>query len=418
MERERYAEMIENLNKMSDVGSLEKHNFFLFAHCNATMELADELLRRDVRPIAILDNNPNKYGMEYKGIEVAAPTTALSADDAIVLIVSRFYEQMSSQLRGLGFGGDIIKLTDYNTYAEYSLSADTLIRKSERVKRGIERIKEFKKNYPGSFIVLCPFPALGDVYFCMSYLRPYMRVIGREKVLVCVVGNAQKQVADLFGYADVISLEQKFVDEAIQAVIYTNDSDCFIAHQDRPYVVYLHRALYKKCIPLETVYKCGIFGLPQETEPVKPINWDDFFFEGEIDKAKTAIIAPYAKSVAALPEGIWEDMISDLQNIGYRVFTNVKGDEKPLAGTEGISPKISEMKSAVEQAGLFIGIRSGICDVIRTAETKKIALFPNYFYCDTKWKSIDMYALDGFENIVVRDGDTWETIGKNLQIQI
>ena len=66
------------------------------------------------------------------------------------------------------------------------------------------------------------------------------------------------------------------------------------------------------------------------------------------------------------------------------------------------------MKSAVEQAGLFIGIRSGLCDVVRTAKCKKIALYPDYNYCDTKWKAIDMYAIDTFENIVVEEDYKWE----------
>ncbi len=66
------------------------------------------------------------------------------------------------------------------------------------------------------------------------------------------------------------------------------------------------------------------------------------------------------------------------------------------------------MKSTVEYAGTFIGIRSGLCDVIRTANCKKIALYPDYQYCDTKWKSIDMYAIEGFENIVVKDDFKWE----------
>ena len=87
---------------------------------------------------------------------------------------------------------------------------------------------------------------------------------------------------------------------------------------------------------------------------------------------------------------------------GYQIFTNVAGEETPLEGTAPISPQICEMRSVVEQAGTFIGIRSGICDVIRTADCRKIALYPDYNYCDTNWKSIDMYAIDGFENIVVK----------------
>ena len=45
-----------------------------------------------------------------------------------------------------------------------------------------------------------------------------------------------------------------------------------------------------------------------------------------------------------------------------------------------------------------------MCDVLRTAQCWKIALFPDYYYGDTKWKTIDMYRLEEFENIVF-DGD-------------
>lgn len=30
-----------------------------------------------------------------------------------------------------------------------------------------------------------------------------------------------------------------------------------------------------------------------------------------------------------------------------------------------------------------------------------MALYPDYNYCDTKWKAIDIYALEGWENIEV-----------------
>lgn len=443
MERERYVEMMENLKRLADEGVIGSSgttgrsaaHVYLFAHSGATMELADELLKMGIKPAGILDSNPDKYRLDYRGIPVCDPQMALlgeSSDNAIILIVSRFYEQMASQMRGLGFKGRIEKLTDYNTYAEYSLSPDALIRKSERLKRGLERLKSLKSEYTGYFIVLCPFPALGDIYFCMSYLKPYLDTIGcgkndavyssenaykcKYKCLVCVVGNAQRQVAELFDYTEVLELRQREMDEAIQAVIYTDDPECYIAHQDRPYVVDLHRALYKKCIPLEMIYKCGIFGLPQNTEPVEPVNRDEYLYSEDVSGKKTAIISPYAKSVVSLPDSLWTDMVEDLSNQGYELFTNVCGDEKPLPSTKPISPTIAEMRSAVEQAGLFIGIRSGMCDVIKTAFCNKIALYPDYYYCDTKWKSIDMYSIAEFENIVVKDGDTWEEVKKQVKL--
>ena len=83
------------------------------------------------------------------------------------------------------------------------------------------------------------------------------------------------------------------------------------------------------------------------------------------------------------------------------------GEEKALPGTLPVSPAINEIQSVVEHAGLFIGIRSGLCDVIREASCRKIALYPDYHYCDTKWKAVEMYGLAGWENIVVGEGFQW-----------
>lgn len=78
-----------------------------------------------------------------------------------------------------------------------------------------------------------------------------------------------------------------------------------------------------------------------------------------------------------------------------------------MEGTIGISPRIAQMQSVAQRAGTFIGIRSGLCDVIRYARCRKIALYPDYNYSDTKWKAIDMYAIDGWENIAVKEDFVW-----------
>ena len=114
--------------------------------------------------------------------------------------------------------------------------------------------------------------------------------------------------------------------------------------------------------------------------------------------------------MTALNLKVWKQIIEGYLSKGYICYTNVAGEEKPLPGTYAISPNISEMQSVVERAGLFIGIRSGLCDVIREASCEKIALYPDYQYCDTKWKAIDMYWLDGWENIVVGEEFQWNKI--------
>ena len=410
MDRVYKDELKIRLDNSNREGELAGKRIYLFGHCEATLTLTDMLLSYDIKPVAIMDNNPNKYDVVYKGITVQSPDSILNEDasNTIVLIVTRFYESMNAQLRKLGFTGEVRKLVDYNTYAEYSLSDDTIKRKRYRLEHGQKILVNLRNKYPEHLFVFCPFQALGDIYFCMSYLPAFMKKRRRDKCVLCVVGDGCGQVVSLFGSYPVEIFVKKELDAAVQACLYENRDDTFIAHQDRPYVVDLNKALYIKKIPLEKIYCCGVFGLPADTVPAQPVSWKEYSGTPEIEKGKSAVLSPYAKSVPALPEDVWTQIGVWCKARGYRIFTNVFGDEKPLDGTEAISPALSEMKSVMERAGLFIGIRSGLCDVIRTVDCRKIALYPDYQYCDTQWKSIDIYSIDGFENIVVKDGFKWE----------
>lgn len=432
-----YDEMIKAVKEIDNELHLSGRQIFLFGHCGATLELIDLLDEMGYTPTAILDNSKDKQGLEYKGAQVIYPheikcfnsvasitdgasnigtvpsdRTAFSddMDKSIVLITSRFYASMLRQLREMGYDGPVRKVINHNTYAEYSLSDDTVKRMTARENHGEDLLRELTKKHSGCFKVFFPFNALGDVYFAMSYWKAFAKARGVNDVVFSVSSVSLKRVINLFGDYPVEIYEQKELDAMIQAVIYTKDENAFIAHQDRPYVVNLHRALYIKKIPLEQVYCCGVYGLPKETEKSVPMRWSDSDITDEIEEANTVILSPYAKSVIALSEKIWLDIIDDYRSKGYTLYTNVSGDEEALPGTKPLTVQLDEMKSVLEKAGTFIGIRSGLCDVIRTAGCKKIALYPDYKYCDTKWKSIEMYAIDGFENIEVKDGDTWEAI--------
>lgn len=407
MDTQYYKEMLENFEELNQSGMLEHKKIFLFGHCHATEKLADLLLDKGFTVAAILDNNAVKHGNSYRGIIIKAPPEILneSDGDVIVCIVARAYAAMVSQLERLGYRGAVRKLVDYNSYADYSLSEETISRMTSRRQRGSVLLSELKQKYPDCFRFLCPFSALGDIYIMMSYLPHYMKKRGIEKCVVGVIGNACAQVVHLFGSYPVEVFSQKKMDETIQAALYERDEHTFIPHQDRPYVVNLSKALYVRRISLEQMYCCGVFGLPWDTEPYEPVNFAEYAELKTIQDGNAVIISPYAKSVTSFPSIFWERVVEYYAEQGYQCFTNVAGEEMPLAGTVAISPRISEMKSVVERAGIFVGIRSGLCDVIRNVTARKIALYPDYNYSDTKWKAIDIYALDGWENIVIKEGE-------------
>ena len=157
MDRTKYNEMSHKLKDMISKGELNGRKILLFGHCNATEELADLILNNGLEISAILDNNPSKHGLSYRDIPISPPEKSMDAEykGAVVLIVTRFYEAMNRQLRDLGFLGDVIKLIDYNTYAEYSISTETISRKKDRLNLGRKIIEELKEKYPGCFRYCC-----------------------------------------------------------------------------------------------------------------------------------------------------------------------------------------------------------------------------------------------------------------------
>lgn len=410
MDKAHYEEMCKNLEEMLQTGALANRKIYLFGHCNATEALTDILLEKGITVGAILDNNEKKHGKSYHGIVIETPWVILSeaSENSVVCIAARAYEAMVGQLRSMGYTGQIHKMVEYDSFAEYSLSADTRELKRERLKRGLVLHKELSEKFPGYMKILCPFEALGDICFVMSYLPHFLSAHDIGHCVVSVIGSTCAQVVRLFGHYLVEIFSQKEMDEIIQAVLYTEDKNAFIAHQDRPYVVNLHKALSIRCIPLEQIYCCGVFGLPRETKPYHPTYWKTFKDLDKIQKGKAVILSPYAKSVTELPAGLWNQIVEYYTEQGYQCITNVVGDEKPLTGTLPVSLEIAEIQSLAEYAGTFIGIRSGLCDVLRYADCCKIALYPDYNYCDTDWKAIDMYALEGWENLVVKDDFVWK----------
>ena len=418
MEKKLYREMVENINILEEEYQLSSRKLFLFGHCNATLELIDLLESKGIKTAAILDNSEGKQGLEYKGAIVVYPKQIGKlagddpANDSVVLITSRFYAAMLQQLRGLGYNGPVRKVIDYNTYAEYSLSDDTIARMKARERHGTALLQELSGKYDRYFKVFCPFNALGDIYFMISYWEAFAKSRGVVDVVFCVLNRALSDVIHMFGDYIVEVYPQKELDAMIQSVIYTQDENCFIAHQDRPYVVNLSKALYIKKIPLEKIYCCGVYGLPADTAPSKPRQDLPIYKDTmSIPDGKAVIFSPYAKSVTAIDPKVWTEAVLYYNGAGYKCYTNVIGDEKPLDGTEAISPSLLEMRSVVERAGTFVGIRSGLCDILREAKAKKIALYPDYNYCDTKWKAIEMYYIEQFDyNLLATEVIEWEKL--------
>jgi hypothetical protein len=403
MEQQYKTEMKSFLDKKINLHSFENKKVFLFGHCNATEEMADYLLLRFILPVAILDNSVSKQGSTYRGIPIISPEIICkyNSKNSVILIASRFFAQMFEQCRRIGYNGEILQIVEYNSFSEYSLSEETIMRKTERMLRGKVTLDKIRYDYPTHHLVICPNNALGDVYWAMSFLPSYCAKNKIFETVIIVIGDTCCKVAEMFGRNNIITLDKKQMDELVQAVIFTNEKNSIISHHDRPYTDSIIKWLNKHFLSFVDYYRYAVYGLASEVEPISPHLFSLFENKENIPKGKTVIISPYANSVAELPSEFWDKIVTEYTQKGYAVYTNVVGDEKPLAATNPIKIPIVQMPSAVEYAGIFIGMRSGLCDIVHTSNCKKIVVFPDCCYSTTPWKVANFFKLPGWESIIV-----------------
>lgn len=397
----RYDLNTQKLEALIRDGVFSGKKIIAFGQCAATEEMIDYLEKRNFCVTAILDNNKAKWGGKYKSALIVAPDFIenITADHAVILIATRFFEQMSAQLRQLKYSGRIEKLIDYHSSAEYSLSGDTLKRKMERVLEGRDILKEIRLEFSKEHLVICPLNAIGDVYVSMMFLPEYLNRNKLPAAVAIVNGNGCHQVANMFGIS-AIAFGDAQMDALVQAVIFDGEPNSILAHHDRVYTDNTIKWLNKHKMTFEDYYRLAVFGLPRTAKPHYPTRLAPFENTWKLPKGKTVILAPYAKSVVGIPLLYWQELVEKYQARGYTVVTSTNGTEQPLSNTIGISFPLNQALSAVEFAGVFISIRSGLCDVIRNANCQKTVIFPDSYYSSTQWKLHEFWELPNWEQIL------------------
>ena len=373
----------------------------LFGHCNATEEITDSLLERGVTPAAILDNNVSKQGLSCREVPITPPKEIekYTAENSIVFITSRHYADMKAQLQKFDYKGEIVQVVQYNSFAEYSLSNETVARKKERMQHGAVTLTKIRSVSPTHHLVVCPNNALGDVYWAMAFLPTYCDKHEISDVTVIVVGDSCRQVATMFGIEKIITLSETEMDEFVQAIIFTREGNCIIAHHDKPYTDNIIKYLDSHFLSFIDYYRCAVYGLSKDTQPSAPNHLTAFENKKRISKGKSIILSPHGKSVVELSNLFWETLAVEYAEQGYAVYTSTIDDESPVSGTESLFIPISQMIHAVEYAGAFIGIRNGLCDVLYTANCRKNVVFPDCYYSTTPHKIEDFFDLPGWGKI-------------------
>ncbi|NSB43600.1 hypothetical protein B0P06_003371 [Clostridium saccharoperbutylacetonicum] len=412
--------MKNKLDIMINENVFKDRYIILFGANNPGDEVISYLSKNNVMVDAIIDNNPINSGKKLLDVPIYKPNDLLKdyKENLLVLICSSYYFEMRAQLEKMGYIADkhIIRILDMNVGIEYSIEEDMFHRNLEFIFNAMKTYEAIQNKYgENKFIFLNPIRANGDVYITCRYLESYLEKFKINNYVLVVIGNGCYNVARLFGINNVEVVNQNEMDLLVRLQRFLRSAQIRIMTV-QPYIMYtnfLNNIDGYKGLNFNDFFKYSLFELDDISKAKTPnIIYDGnklkkLIKEFSLVKGKTVIISPYANSIPKLSWKFWINLVKRLNEAGYKVFTNSVGErEEIIPNTEPLFIDFFDIIDVLEYAGIFIGIRSGLCDILSTAKCKKIILYPDKA-CGFG-KVIDVYGIRnmGFsEDIIEIEAD-------------
>ena len=262
----------------------------------------------------------------------------------------------------------------------------------ECIMPGYNVYKDIMDKLPSKCLLyLCPYVGTGDVYLAAMYMRAYAKKNQHKEFCAVVIGKANYKVASLFGFEYVISITQWEADclTRLYMVMGAENVQIKIMHHHPPqmYCGILENLRNINELSFTDLYLANVFRLDLIKDKQLPtFNYSEdelkeIMKENELKKGKTVIISPYANTLPSLPQWVWENLADKIKKKGYCVCTNIGNPtEQAIKGTIPLRFEFSVSVPLLEMCGYFIGIRSGLCDIISSAKCKKIIIYQPYLF--------------------------------------
>ncbi len=374
----------KKLHKLIRSGRFTGKEICLFGVSDNTRQIIGILRENGYEPSHVIDNDVNKVGSYCAGIQVLA-AKEFANNNSVFLIYSFYHEEMKRQLAASGICEKNIISLNLKERSFWGTVSD--------IQKGKKIYDRLIREYGDVPIYLCPYTGTGDIYLIGTFWEEYIEKENISDYVFLVISGACKKVAQLFDIKNIICLEKqkdsgwlisyyasnadsvnlKILNDA-WAQIHDNQTEWF-----RGYKGWYFTELFRKFV----------FDLPDDSRPKHPVlqNKDkevaELFEKYCLKKGKTAVLSPYSNTLSDLPIVFWEKVCECLLKKGYSVCTNSCGPkETPIKGSVGVFFPLNIAPQFVNAAGMFIGVRSGFCDIISGCTAKKIILYDrrNRFY--------------------------------------
>lgn len=241
----------------------------------------------------------------------------------------------------------------------------------DRIEKATIDYEEIRKLYRDTFLFLQPY-ASGDMYMSCLYLDNYIKRQSISSYKVICANNSSRKVGELFGFNPIMEDREKLLNVILYGRVVGFDGLEMKNTHAYPVNSRGYHVWHK--LDFNTYVKHWVFQSEKRIVTPKLSQEDSLYLfeQKNLVLDKTILISPVSHSVEPIKDKIYEKVVEKLNNKGYVVCTNVCGDEKPLPGTIGVQIPYSCVIDFVNKCAGFIGMRSGLCDVISSTSSKMV----------------------------------------------
>lgn len=263
-----------------------------------------------------------------------------------------------------------------------------------RVLPGLRAYRSILRQCPpeqGWRVYFMDYAGSGDTYLSCAYLRHRGRIGARDAF--AAAGGLSLKIARLFGFgrymeirprsALTVRMMERFYGRRLELLPLLYESD-FLEYSGVFRYMGGHRGLdFMSLLKIGLEANCGLSyeegPWEQPQFPCDGTELDELFRRHALIPGRTVLLAPYAgkHSLWGISMDFYQQLARQLQAEGLTVCTNTCSSslEPPVPGTVPILVPHRLARRFCEQAGCFIGLRSGLCDIVSAAQgCKKVVL--------------------------------------------
>lgn len=384
--QEERDKLYDSLNKYIKKYSAS-HEVVCFGNNDITAETIRFLNQNGIPVNYIFDNAYE--GKNERGINVIHPENYGFSKKTVVLIGSKYYKEMKSQLLAMGYSErQIVKTINYASVYNPVVNFSVFVKELCLLYRAKKTYKKITKNIEkDSVLFISPAKSIGDIYLLIMYTKQYVEKEKIKHFQYVITGGAAESICKACNVMNYIRVSGDAMIMICNFVRFMDipDNKAIICNERMAYTNLGRNVIgYEKYNNFSLSYRKGILGMKEDTwnfkTPLLEYKGDihKIFSDHKLIEGKTVLIAPYTNCLKLMSYALWIELVDKLNKKGFTVCTNCASEsEEAIGGSIPINLKFNEICDFLNTAGYFIGARSGLCDVVSSSIADLHILYPD-----------------------------------------